>query len=300
MMSVKDFFSQGWPTRLGFYVGKYSPPWAGHFIARVAARLFVLFKPQVYHDVFDNQRHVLGPDVSQERLEEVTHRVFFNAFRAYYEVFHNVGQGHLDVREFTPPVRMDPQAMAHLREALGAGRGLFILGCHMGNFDLGGVALSQYMPVDLQVLSLADPPGGFEFFNKLRAKAGVVVTPISTGALRGAISRLREAGAVITGVDRPVQGNNEPVEFFGATAYLPTGYMRIPLRTESLIMTATAFREGDEYRIVANPAMELERTGDEERDVAVNVRRVLEQIEGFIRVHPEQWLMFTPVWRRSR
>jgi len=29
----------------------------------------------------------------------------------------------------------------------------------------------------------------------------------------------------------------------------------------------------------------------------VNVHKALAEIEGLIRRHPEQWLMFVPVWR---
>jgi len=39
------------------------------------------------------------------------------------------------------------------------------------------------------------------------------------------------------------------------------------------------------------------QTGDREHDVAVNLRRVLTELEGLIRQHPEQWMMFVPVWR---
>ena len=48
------------------------------------------------------------------------------------------------------------------------GKGLLILACHTSNFDLGGIALAQWMPVPLQALSLADPTPDVEVFNHLR------------------------------------------------------------------------------------------------------------------------------------
>ena len=56
---------------------------------------------------------------------------------------------------------------------------------------------------------------------------------------------------------------------------------------------------GGVYSVVANPPMEMERTGDAEADVALNLRRVLSEIEGLIRRHPDQWEMFIPVWPES-
>jgi KDO2-lipid IV(A) lauroyltransferase len=134
----------------------------------------------------------------------------------------------------------------------------------------------------------------------LREKGNVVLTPISPRSLRDAMARLRDGGIVVTGVDRPVNEGNDPVEFFGATAYLPTGYIRIPLRTDCLVMTIATVYEPDSnggvYSVIANPPMEMERTGDAETDFALNLRRVLAEIEGLIRRHPDQWEMFIPVW----
>ncbi len=240
---------------------------------------------------------MLGEEVSDRDLRWSVYRVFLNAARAYYELFHNVGCGRVNVEEFSPCVRLLPESNAYIQEALGSGRGVFFLGCHLSNFDLGGIALSQFLPVPLQVLSLADPAPGFEVLNGLRERAGVMVTPISPSSLRSAMGRLQLGGAVITGVDRPVGEGDEPVEFFGMRAYLPTGYVRIPLRTRALVLTLGACYEEGEYRIMVNPPLEMVHTGDRERDVQVNVQQVLGEIEGFIRRYPDQWMMFLPVWR---
>ncbi|MGC9356744.1 MAG: lysophospholipid acyltransferase family protein [Anaerolineae bacterium] len=295
-MSAKDFFSKGWPTRLAFYLGKYSPPRGGRLIAGLAARTLVTLKPDIYHVVYDNQTHVLGAEATETQIKESVYHVFFNAARAYYELFHNVGRGRTEVKSFDPPVRLMPEAKVYLEEALATGRGVFILGCHTSNFDLAGIALGQFISRPLQVLSMPDPPGGFELFNRLRKQAGTLLTPISPGALRDAMRRLSSGGAVITGVDRPSGEGDEPAEFFGATAKLPTGYIRIPLRTGCLVMTACPFLEDGEYRIVANPPMEMQQTGDRRRDIKYNHQRVLRQVEALIRRHPDQWMMFVPVW----
>lgn len=260
----------------------------------------VAFKSDVYWNVRANLRHVLGPEISEKELHQAAYRLMSNAHRGYYELFHNIGHGRLNVEEFVPPMRLSAEAKAYLDQGIAAGRGLFILGAHMSNFDLALIGLSHYVPVPMQALSLAEPPPGFEFFNRLREKGNILLTPISSRSLRDAMARLRGGGVVITGVDRPVTEGNEPVEFFGATAYLPTGYIRIPLRTDCLVMTIAAYYDpdvdGGVYNVTANPPMEMERTGDAEADVAHNLRRVLAQIEGFIRRWPDQWMMFVPVW----
>ncbi|RLC90423.1 MAG: hypothetical protein DRI37_01480 [Chloroflexi bacterium] len=296
-MSAKDFFAKGWPTRAAFSVGKFSPPYGGRFFAGLAARVLVTFKSNLYYNVYDNQRHVLGPAVSDAELRRQVHRVFFNSALSHYELFHNVGRSRLRVDEFTPPVRLLPETAAYIQEALDYGRGVFMLGCHTSNFDLGGIALSQFLTVPLQVLSLADPPAGYDIFNNLRKQGGAMITPITPATLREAMRRLQSGGAVITGVERPTGQSDQPVEFFGATAYLPTGYIRIPLRTNCLVITMASLYEDGEYHLVANPPLEMVRTGNRAQDIMTNVRRVLAQVEGLIRRHPDQWMMFERVWK---
>jgi lauroyl/myristoyl acyltransferase len=299
-VGTKAFFAKGWSTRLGFYLGKYLPPRGGKSITALITRLMVTFKSDVYWNVRANLRHVLGPETSERELHQTAYRLISNANRGYYELFHNVGRGRTNVEDFYPPMRMTAQAKAYLDQGLASGRGLFILGAHMSNFDLAFIGLTQYLPMPMQALSLAEPPAGFEFFNRLREKGNVIITPISPRSLRDAMARLRAGGIVVTGVDRPIKEGNEPVEFFGATAYLPTGYIRIPLRTDCLVMTIAIHYEPDSdggvYSVIANPPMEMERTGDPEADVAHNLRRVLAEIEGMIRRYPDQWQMFIPVW----
>ncbi len=296
-MGAKAFFGKGWPTRLAFLLGKYLPSAGANGLAKLAARVMISSGSDIRAAVYDNQRHVLGVTAAPDLVRQNTYEVFRHAARAYYELFHNVGRGRIHVAEFRPPVRVLPETQAQLNAALASGRGVFILGSHISNFDLAGIALSQVMPVPLQVLSLANPSAGVEMFNRLRQEAGAMMTPITPETLRQAIRRLQEGGAVITGADRPTGESDMPLEFFGATAYLPTGYMRIPLRANCLLMTATCFHEEGEYHVVANPPWEPLRTGDREHDVLVNVRKVLVEIEGLIQRHPEQWLMFVPVWR---
>jgi len=294
---LKTFLTKGWPTRLGFSLGKYLPSRLGNIIANLAARLIVTFKPDVYWTTRANLRHVLGGAISEDELDRSLHRLFRNAARSYYELFHNVGRGILDADAFEPPVRMSPETKAYIEEGIASGRGLMILGAHISNFDLALIGLSLHIPVEMQALSLAEPPPGFEFFNQLREQGNVLITPITPRSLRDAMVRLRQGGVVLTGVERPIGEGDEPVEFFGATAHIPTGYVRLPMRTDSLVMTIAAHYEDGAYDVVGNPPLEMVRTGDTEADAAVNLRHILGEIETFVRRWPDQWMMFVPVWQ---
>jgi phosphatidylinositol dimannoside acyltransferase len=299
-----------------YYLGKYLPaPLAGTVVRGISEALLAL-KPENYHGAVDNLSHiyaairassdpgdasgaVAGQTGSRQTVEEevaqAVRRLFTYSTLSYYHLFRNLGRG-IDPDAFEPSVEMSSEVRGYLEAAAATGRGLFVLGSHMSAFDLCGIAFAHRAPSPPQALSLANPPSGFEFVNRLRSKGRGTITPISPETLREAMQRLRDGGIVLTGVDRPIPNGNEPVTFFGQTAYLPTGYIRIALKTDCLVMTMGFRYDGERYHIMAYPPMEMVRTGDRERDARLNVQRVLSQVEGFVRMAPDQWMVFAPVW----
>lgn len=296
-MSKRKLLSTATIIRLAFRVGRFLPFWGAPYLAAIWASVIPVVKPPMYRGARANLRHVLGEGASQRDLDRTLHQLFLNAGRRYYETFCNLGRGITRAEDFHPSVIVTPETQAHIKQALATRKGLLILACHTSNFDLGGIALAQWMPEPLQVLSLADPTRDVEVFNHLRQQSGVMMTPITPETLRDAMKRLRAGGVVVTGPDYPTDEDSPPVIFFGAPANLPTGYVRIPLRTGSQVMVVAIWHRDGTYRIEGNPPMALVRTGDRDQDVMVNLRRILDEVEAFIRERPEEWMMFTPVWK---
>lgn len=299
MFNTRRFFERGWPLRMMLRLGRYLPRGGAPVMAAVGARMILGFKPDVYHGARANLRHVLGADVSERDLRKALTRLLTNLVRRYYELFYNFGRGRREISTFTPTARFTEQSQAYIAQALAQGRGLFLLACHMANFDMTGIAVAQTMPVPLLVLSLATPSLDMAMMNELRRECGAQMTPVSPAALRKALGYLRRGHAVVTGPDYPVRGDNAPVTFFGAPAYLPTGYLRIPLRTGSPVMVLTTHYADGVYWLITTPPLDLEKTGDRQRDIDTNMRRILDAMEIFIGQHPEEWMMFLPVWEEN-
>jgi KDO2-lipid IV(A) lauroyltransferase len=98
--------------------------------------------------------------------------------------------------------------------------------------------------------------------------------------------------------DRAITGVGERVPFFGRPALLPSAHVALALRTGAALMPAVAHREGNVLRAVFEPELELRRTGDREADLRDGMLRWAAALEPHIRVAPEQWSVFEPVWRR--
>ena len=288
------FLSSRFVTGLGMSLSRHAPPFAGYAGAGLIAGLINVLKPEVYWIVHANLRQVVGPEMDEEGLHRLVRRVFHNTARNNYDLWHLVSQGPEAIRA---AVRFPSDVWDHIERARGGGKGVIIAGAHTGNFDLSALALATY-GLEIQVLGLAAPPtGGFNLMDQMRARAGVRLTSVSIPALREAIRRLRAGGIVLTGVDRPVGDAGQWVEFFGRPAPLPTGHVRLALKTDAAILVAGAYRDPQRgHGVRLSPPLEMVRTGDSADDLRVNLRRVTVWLEKFIRAWPEQWAMFVPVW----
>jgi lauroyl/myristoyl acyltransferase len=221
-------------------------------------------------------------------------QVFRNTARNNYELWHLVAQGAQALRA---AIDIPPDVWERIEQARRRGKGVIIVGVHTGNFDVALLALAT-KEWDTQVLGLAIPPaGGYDLMDHMRKRTGVHLTSINVPALREAIQRLRAGGVVLTGIDRPVGDEGLWVEFFDRPAPLPTGHVRLALKTDAVIFVASAYRDPRRGNVVRlSPPLEMVRTGDAGEDLRANMWRVTAWLEKFIRAQPEQWAMFLPVW----
>ena len=292
-MRVQDLISSKPVTRIGLFTGQHMPRWVGYRLARIVASLIARKKPQVYWTVQANLSQVLGLKDGDGKLHEMTRHVFFHAGQTYYDFFNAIGRAKESLAE---AVRISSDTLAFIRSQIAQKQGILLLIAHMSNFDLVGLSVAA-RGLPIQVLSLANPEAGFHILNYLRGQSGLEVTPITPASLRAAVRRLKDGGLVATGVDRPVPGDRELIEFFGQPAYLPVGPVRLALMTEATVIMGSCHYEPDEgYILKATGPIQMTRSGDRRQDVLINARRLAVILEEFVRAHPEQWMMFHPVW----
>jgi lauroyl/myristoyl acyltransferase len=79
---------------------------------------------------------------------------------------------------------------------------------------------------------------------------------------------------------------------------MPSAHVRLALKTSArlILVCCVLSAETQRYILHIEPPLEMIRTGNRDEEVAVNMRRVLDQLEGVIRRWLGQWQMFVPVW----
>ena len=169
-------------------------------------------------------------------------------------------------------------------------------GAHLGNFDLVGQALGL-SGWRVQVLSVADPNGGYQWQNEMRVESGLEMTPVSIESLKRAARRLAEGGSVLTGIDRPLQGVQVRPRFFGQPSSLPVLHVRLAMRAKAPIVVMSAMmREDGLYELQASDPIPMEGSVKNEADVLANAERALAFTEELITRSPRQWAMPHAVW----
>lgn len=294
MTNLQRLVSGPWAIRLGLFFGRHTPEEVGHRLSWWAAGAICRLKPAVYRIVRSNLGPVLGEGVDRQTLEWTTRRVLYTAIRGYFDLFRAL---RLSEEEMIALVDVPEATIAVARSLWNREGGSLIVFPHLGSFDLVGHAIVPYLP-EMQLFTLPDPPPGFEMLNESRRRSGVTVTPLSSTALRQAIKLLRRGGVVSLAGDRPVSDLDEPFPFFGRPARLPSGHVRLALKTGAVVSIAycTLFPETQRYAMHLEPPMEMVRTGNRDEELQLNMQRILAALERIIRRWPDQWQVLVPVW----
>jgi KDO2-lipid IV(A) lauroyltransferase len=179
------------------------------------------------------------------------------------------------------------------------GKGVLYLTGHIGAWELSSFAHALYgFPLHYMARPL-DNLRLNSLVNEYRCLSGN--RPIyKNESARMLLKILRDAGTVgILADQNTMPDEGMFVDFFGTPACTTTGIARVALHTDAAVVPGYAYWDESigKYRLRFEPAVELSRTGDTERDVFVNTQKFAKVIEGIIRKYPEQWVWVHARWK---
>lgn len=268
-----------------------------YFIADRGADLLYLLSPQRRHNVWDNLRHVMGPDTPKPHLRAAARQVFRNVARYYADLLH---LPRMDIQKFFHRRLRYHGFHEHVQPAVAAGNGVIILSAHYGNPELG---LQALLPMGIKALALTEPlkPARLSrLVDGLRSSKGHTFQPVSVASVKRAVRTLRSGGVVALMGDRDIQGPKARLPFFGVETLMPTGPIEVALRTGATVIPSFAPRRPYGVEAFLEEPLELVRTGDMEHDVRVNTLRFLERLERRLREEPGQWAVLEAIWERGQ
>lgn len=298
-MEVRQIANSAAALRFGYWLGRHLPPRVGYVLADgLTSVLARRADSPMVRTLRSNLQVVLGPAASSDQIDRAVRGVLHHAGRVYFDLYRALAIGP---QALLTGVKTTPHTDYMLSSLRREGRGLIMVGGHISNFDLAALHYAA-KGVAITGLAWATPTSGYDLQNQVRIAGGIDLLTIDMATLRKALVILRQGGLVATGIDRPDPfGGGEMIPFFGRPARMPVGHVRLALQANVPILVASVEYRHSARAYIAHAArwLEMERVGSREEDVRHNTRRVLEVIERLILAHPDQWLMFYPVWEED-
>jgi lauroyl/myristoyl acyltransferase len=235
------------------------------------------------------------PNASHEHISALARRAFQYDAMNWLDTLRI---GALRDHEILETVQVE--GWEHLEHALSAGKGVVLVVLHLGNMDLAGQVLAaRGFPITVPAEHMQPEPL-FELLVRQRARRGINVVPVDRAA-REMLRRLRTGEIVATSGDRAAAGRWLEVDFFGQPARLPVGAVSLARRTGAPLVVGVGVRvSAAHFHGIITPPLPMQRTANAEEDDFENLRRLVPIMEMLIGTAPEQWLVFSPVWREDR
>lgn len=190
---------------------------------------------------------------------------------------------------------LEVQGREHMEAALAKGRGGIALSFHLGNFALLTAAMGAAgYPVHCLMRFLDDE----RLMNLLLHHSRSFFTELIPSlprreAVKRILGILRDNGTIIMLADNLKRGELETT-LFGQPVRTARGAVSLALRTRAPVLPVYLVRGySGRLRLIIEPEMEMERTGDLGADVAANTGRIMRLLEDLVRRYPDQWYWLT-------
>jgi KDO2-lipid IV(A) lauroyltransferase len=187
----------------------------------------------------------------------------------------------------------------NFERALARGKGVLFLTGHLGGWEISSFGHSlQGHPLWIVMRGLDNP-----YLDRLTREYRTMhgnKTVDKDDFVRGLLTAMKAGETVGILMDTnmtPPQGVF--VNFFGIPACTASGLARIALRTDAAVLPGFTIWDPvlRKYRLRFDPAVQLIRTGDTEKDIVANTQLFTKVIEDFIRKYPDQWLWVHRRWK---
>jgi len=268
-------------------------PWkALYLLAEVLAR--ITWALGIFHKiVFENLNRAFGEEKSREEIKRIAFQSHRNWIRNGCESCKYKISSEKLKKMFTI------KGKENLDKALAKGKGVIALIGHFGNFALMGVRLAREGTPFAFVMYGTSLQKGAALFKKMANYADLDIIPSlpRRASAQKCLAWLKENKILGLHGDRDFP-RGIFVDFFGYPAATTSGPIILAKKTGATILPMIAIREKDnKHRILIDPPIELESTGNLEKDILLNVQRYTKILENYVKKYPEQWLWVYKRWK---
>lgn len=276
--------------RFGQFIALALPLRLVYFLAAVLAQGYYLLAFGDRQSVKANLR-VIFPEKSNRQLRKISRMVFRNFAKYLVDFFRfeKLNREYIDKN-------IKLENLHYFDQALAKGKGVVVLTAHLGNWELGGVVISQ---LGYPFWAVALPHKNKkvnDFFDAQRNGKGVKVIAMGK-AVRSCVTEIRNNHMVALVGDRDFSEKGLIIDFFGKPTHFPEGPAALSLMTGASIVPGFMLRNSDDsFTLRIEKPIEFTPTGDKTKDLADLIDIYKNIIQDYIRNYPQQWYVFRKFW----
>jgi lauroyl/myristoyl acyltransferase len=189
-----------------------------------------------------------------------------------------------------------------IRTARQRGRGTLFITLHLGNWEHGGLLLTQ-LGIRLTILTVAEPDDGLTDLRiEARRRCGVETLVIGQDdfAFVEVIQQLQAGANLAISLDRPPEKGGVPTEFFGHPFEASLAAAELARASGCALIGVTIVRRPDGYAVKVLPEFTYDRKALGNREARRELtQQILRAFEPEIRKDIDQWYQFTPIWPKK-
>ena len=235
-----------------------------------------------------------GQEKSKQEIEKIVRDCFSFMAKAGVEFFFLMDRPCL-LMERVKMVGKD-----NLDNALSKGCGVILVSAHFGNFPLlmARLALAGYRIVG--IMRLMRDTRMEKFFMRKRAKFKIktIYNQPRVACVNSTIEALRNNELVFIPIDQNFGTGGIFVDFFGRKAATATGPIVFAQRTKAIVLPCFIIRQKDDcHKIIFEPPLDLVEGKNSQETVVINIQRLTNIIESYIRRYPAEWGWIHRRWK---
>ncbi len=287
-------------------IAPLAPVWLARRLAVVVGILAWALAAPLRKRAERNLRHIPSLAADPAQLRRAVRRVFVTMALNYYDFF----RGRFVTYEELSRGWSIPNWQV-FEDAIRAGRGVIVMGAHLGPFEYSGWKLSELGYPLLTPAERLRPERFNRLVERLRNHHEARLLPgDDRETLRALMNALRNGQMAMFAIDRWVMGSSAEWPLFGSPAHLPTGPFALAARSDAPVLFITSWRVGLDRFEGAVEVITPERMPggaeagvaaasgkDREAAIARMRQRVYPLVERYVSAHPGQWMSaLSTVW----
>jgi KDO2-lipid IV(A) lauroyltransferase len=188
----------------------------------------------------------------------------------------------------------------NLETALSGGRGVILVSAHFGNFPLllARLSLEGYKAAGIMRPMHDERVEKFFLAKRNKMKVKTIYSQPRRACVEETIRALRNNEIVFIPIDQNFGSGGVYVDFFGRKAATATGPVILARRTGAAILACFIIRQKDDtQRIIFEPPIDIKEGSNSQETVQINIQRLTDIIESYIRRYPAEWGWIHRRWK---